>query len=379
LIRRALILSVAVLAGCAPAVVKEAGVNHREQVQDSDEAGLWEVTDRAEALLKNAPERVRDETLQRYVNALSCRLAPDICGDVRIYVLRQPVFNAFMMPNGVMAIYTGLLLRCENEAQLATVIAHELAHYRKRHTLNNWRRAKNTSGWLTAVGMLSGGSAIGAVATLGAYVSMAGFSREQEREADTLGFQAMAAVQMDVQAPSRMWRNLLEEERVNPRPFMSGLFASHPAPPERERYLAEMAQAQDDQQARDPGVQRFAQAVQALRPQWLEDELSRRAYRQSEILFARLAKLPFGQADIALAQATLYRKRDQAGDLDRAIAAYQRATQRSDAPAKAFRDLGLALRKSGRNQDARRAFQEYLKRVPSADDAAMIRSYIDES
>ncbi|NJR44136.1 M48 family metalloprotease [bacterium] len=365
------------LGGCASTKVQDVTTNHREQLQDDDEAGLWAQMDRIEALLKDAPERVSNPELQAYLDELKCRIAPDLCADLRLYVMRSASFNAFMTPSGVMVVYTGLLLRCEDEAQLASVIGHEIAHYRRRHTLENWRKAKNTSGWLTVIGMLGSGTAAGAVATIGAYVNLASFSREQEREADVLGFQSIVKLDYAAQAPSAIWRNVLAEERLNPKPFLSGLFASHPAPPERERYLQEMALAPELERAKNRGIAPFAKAVLPHRQTWLDDELARRAYRQSEVLFARLAKLDYGQNQIAMAQAELYRKRDQVGDLDRAISAYQRVTRSAEAPPLAFRDLGLALRKQGRLPAANAAFTEYLKRSPAASDAAMIRSYLN--
>lgn len=365
------------LSGCATRNVPDAGAQHRLQVVEQDEAGLWAQMDRIEALMQEAPERVRDPALQAYVDGLKCKLAPDICADIRIYVLRQAQFNAFMTPNGAMGLFTGLLLRCEDEAQLASVIGHEIAHYRKRHVLENWRRAKNTAGWVTVIGLLAGGSGVGALATIGAYVNFASFSRTQEKEADEVGFAALVQANYASEAPSRIWANVLAEEKLNPRPFLSGLFASHPSSPERQKYLADMAKQASANASVERGQISFANAIAAHRNDWLDDELARRAYRQSELLLNRLSKIPYGQSQISHAQGELFRKRGQPGDLERAAAAYQRAAKDPKVSNEVFRDLGLTLKKLGDVADANTAFQEYLKRSPQADDAAMIRSYIN--
>ena len=372
-----LLLSSLILTGCATRDMPDARAQHRELVVDQDEAGLWAQMDRIEALMQQAPERVRDPALQAYVDGLKCKLAPDICADIRIYILRQAQFNAFMTPNGAMGLYTGLLLRCEDEAQLASVIGHEIAHYRKRHVLENWRRAKNTAGWVTVIGLLAGGSGVGALATIGAYVNFASFSRTQEKEADELGFASLVQANYAADAPSQIWANVLAEEKLNPKPFLSGLFASHPSSPERQRYLAEMAKSPGAAAGAERGQITFANAIAPHRNDWLDDELARRAYRQSELLLNRLGKIPYGQSQISHAQGELFRKRGQQGDLERAAAAYQRAAKDENVSNEVFRDLGLTLKKLGDATGANTAFQEYLKRLPQADDAAMIRSYID--
>lgn len=85
---------------------------------NSDEAGLWLVLDRAERKIRLAGNRVRDVELNTYIADIVCTLAGPYCPDFRTYVMRIPQFNASMMGNGTMQVWTGLLLRSRNEAQL---------------------------------------------------------------------------------------------------------------------------------------------------------------------------------------------------------------------------------------------------------------------
>ena len=55
----------------------------------------------------------------------------------------MPQFNAMMAPNGMMLVWSGLLLRVENEAQLAAILGHELGHYLERHSVEQLRAAKD--------------------------------------------------------------------------------------------------------------------------------------------------------------------------------------------------------------------------------------------
>ncbi|MCM2356224.1 MAG: M48 family metalloprotease, partial [Arenimonas sp.] len=83
--------------------------------------------DRAERDLREHPMRVRDDALEAYVRGVACRVAGDYCGELRVYVIEQPWFNASMAPNGMMVVWTGALLRCRDEAELAVVLGHEFA------------------------------------------------------------------------------------------------------------------------------------------------------------------------------------------------------------------------------------------------------------
>ena len=114
-------------------------------LMDTDEAGLWKIMEKVERDLAVSPRRIRDAALEEYVNGIVCRVAGDHCGDLRVYLVKAPFFNASMAPNGMMQVWTGALLRIENEAQLASVVAHEAGHFIERHTLENFRRLKNNA------------------------------------------------------------------------------------------------------------------------------------------------------------------------------------------------------------------------------------------
>ena len=112
---------------------------------ESDEGGLWAMMDREERRLRRSPFALRDARLQAYVQGIACRLAGEHCPDVRVHLVRTPYFNASMAPNGMMQVWTGLLLRVDNEAQLAAVLGHEIGHYLARHAVETLRDAKSRS------------------------------------------------------------------------------------------------------------------------------------------------------------------------------------------------------------------------------------------
>jgi predicted Zn-dependent protease len=175
---------------------------------DTPEGGLWDLADRAERDAQTSGELIRDEALNAYLRGMACRVAAQTCGSIRLYVMRRPFFNAMMAPNGYTEIWSGLLLRAENEAQAAFVLGHEIGHFDEQHSVQIQTVQEERLRTAMIVGLAVGvaGAAAGAGANspqsaqsiynaargisnivyLGAIASVFGFSREMEGEALTL-------------------------------------------------------------------------------------------------------------------------------------------------------------------------------------------------
>lgn len=72
---------------------------------DTEEGGLWSLMDREEARLRRSPLAIRDSALGKYLGDLTCGLTAGHCPDIRIHVMRTPMFNASMAPNGMMQVW----------------------------------------------------------------------------------------------------------------------------------------------------------------------------------------------------------------------------------------------------------------------------------
>ena len=127
----------------------------------TDEGGLWSLMDREETRLRRSPFSLRDPRLRDYVQDIACRLAGEHCPDVRVYLVQTPLFNASMAPNGMMQVWTGLMLRVDNEAQLAAVLGHEIGHYLSRHSLERLRDVKSRAAFGQFLGLLGVAGAVG--------------------------------------------------------------------------------------------------------------------------------------------------------------------------------------------------------------------------
>ncbi len=350
---------------------------------DTEEAGLWMQTDRLEADLKTSGARVTDPTLNAYVRDIVCRLTEAHCADIRIYILRVPYFNASMMPNGVMQVWTGLILRVENEAQLAYVLGHELGHYLRRHSVQIWRDVRAKSAFLEFFGVLTAPTGVGPLASLGAQLAVLGsifaFSRDNEREADELGFGLAVEAGYDPREAPKVWEALVKERDAtkDPTPFI--FFATHPAPEERIENLKAFAKKSAlDGGHTIIGRERFLAQTLPLRTMLLRDELRRREFAGSQVVLDRLFEADTGPGELYFFQGELYRLRGKEGDREKMIAAYQKALEYEDAPVETHRALGLLFFKAGEKEKARVAFERYLQHGPNAEDREMIEAYLQQ-
>lgn len=132
----------------------------------------------------------RDEKMQAYINEVGQKLAknsdrPDI--KYTFTVVDKSDINAFALPGGFIFINRGLLTYLNSEAQLAAVLAHEIAHVTARHAVRQ-DAAKTGAGALSFLSVLTTGSmAMGDVASLWSTAAVKGYGREMELEADQYG------------------------------------------------------------------------------------------------------------------------------------------------------------------------------------------------
>jgi predicted Zn-dependent protease len=107
----------------------------------------------------------------------------------QVCIWKDPAPNAFALPGGVIVLTSGLLESVESENELAFVLAHEVGHFYHRHHLRNLGRGFVLSWILGAMGADGNGLSGSGLGTLAATLTMRGFNREQEREADRFGLE----------------------------------------------------------------------------------------------------------------------------------------------------------------------------------------------
>ena len=342
---------------------------------DTDEGGLWGMMDREEVRMRRSPLTIRDKGLQTYLTDLVCRLSEGHCPDIRVYPVRVPHFNAMMAPNGMMIVWSGLMLRAENEAQLAAVLGHELGHYLERHTVEQLRAAKDTAVISTVVGLVGGiGTMVGQI---GLAAGMYSFSREHEARADRMGMRLMRHAGYDGREAATIWDNLLAEMKITGGKHAGktgDIFETHPTTQGRRDELLQLAGTAGG----IVGEESYRKAIAPLRFGWLQDEIKRGQFEESLVLFDRMLKKDPKDVQVLYARGEIYRLRDDGGDADRALADLDVASGIIKAPPETFRSLGLIHQQRREAAAATRAFESYLAQAPQAPDAAMVRSYLTD-
>lgn len=351
--------------------------------KSTDEAGLWMHMDLMEEQIKTSGQLVRDPELNRYVRDVACRVTGPYCGDLRVYIMRVPHFNASMAPNGVLLVWTGLLLRATNEAQLAYVLSHEAGHYLRRHSLQMWRDTERKSSLFTVLNVI--GATIGVpgyaydIAQLSAIGGTLKFSRDSEREADRLGYELSTFAGYDPRQAPLLWEALVKESEADDDSEPWIFFSTHPHTKERIATLSKLAEQAARNSGDDAlGEERYAKALAPWRGMFLRDELQQRRFGRAEVLLDRLIASGRGLGELYYYQGELYRLRRADGDQEKAQQAYRQALRYQDAPPETHRELGAVYMQSGAAQQARAAFQRYLQLRPEAEDREMIRAYMEQ-
>lgn len=226
------------LAGC-----RQAPMTGRAQlltVPEEEERKLgeeaWQEVLAREKLSTNAQQVQLVERVGRRLAAVSGR--PDYAWEFKLLASDQA--HAFCLPGGKVAVSEGVLPICENEAGLAVVMSHEIAHALARHggermsrqaavkvTGGLWDRAtqgRSTATrdrWRTAYGLIT------------QYGVLLPYSRQHESEADSIGLTLMARAGYDPTEAPRFWERFAQANGPQPPPF----FSTHPSDAQRVAHL----------------------------------------------------------------------------------------------------------------------------------------------
>lgn len=199
----------------------------------------WQIGRELEADLAGRLDLVDDATLRSWVNDVGQRMVRRTeLGNRpwRFHVVRDGSINAFNVPGGLVYIHTGLIARSGSAAEFAGALAHEIGHGVARHGTRRLSQQYEAS-------ILAGivlGEDPGLAAEIGAQIAAAGafasFSRDDEREADRLAVDLMAATGYHPEGLARLLERLMEEGSA-----AGGFFSTHPAPGDRVENVRSMA------------------------------------------------------------------------------------------------------------------------------------------
>jgi Zn-dependent protease with chaperone function len=200
----------------------------------------WEekLGEQAFAQVRAQGELLTNSAWQPHVDGIVKRLLPTVEQSgytFQFHIMADTNVNAFAMPGGYVVILTGLLERAESAEEVAGVLAHELAHVTRRHSLRNIIKS---AGLIVTIQALFGDvSGIAAIALEGSrFLMQQKFSRDFEREADDTGWSYLLAADIDPRGMTRFFEKMKQLAQEMGAGAMEGslsLLSTHPASQER--------------------------------------------------------------------------------------------------------------------------------------------------
>ena len=346
------------------------------------------------------PSYIDDPEIAEYLSSLGARLTQQTPGaryDFEFLAMRDPAINAFALPGGFIGVHSGLLAAAETESELASVLAHEIAHVSQRHIarlLGQQQQLQLPMMAALAAALLLGRSrpdlATGAAAAAqaGAAQATLGYSRDFEREADRIGMQALTAAGFDVRAMATFFEKMQRSTRVTDDGTVPGYLRTHPVTSERIADAQNKATAIPYRQHADSPEFQLVRAKlradigdpgdavkyfrSALRDGRFANEPAVRYGLAAALLRARQARE--AEAELARARAggpvspmldTLgARVKLALGQSDAAVTLLAEARERHPSSRPLLYEQVAALQAAGRNQEAAAVLEEGLRLDP---------------
>jgi predicted Zn-dependent protease len=317
---------------------------------------------------------IEDGELIAYVQSVGERIARQIGitpYQFQFFVVNEGVPNAFAIPGGYIFIYRGLIELMQSEGELASILAHELAHIQARHVHRRLEESKliniaSLAGVVAGVLLgMSGGSgakasqAISMGAMAGARTYELQFSRENEREADQIGLKYLTAAGY----PPRDMVSIMErlnQDKWRASSKLPSYLSTHPALGERVLYLQEQAERQKDSKKRPEVVREgdFELMQAAMVADYSDSQVSLDRF-QSE------AK-KVGKGRSAVSEYGLGRLYLRQGKSEEALPHLQEAARMASTSPYVISSLGAVYFQMGKLNEAQRVLETALVLNPSS-------------
>ncbi|MGB5338081.1 MAG: M48 family metallopeptidase [Gammaproteobacteria bacterium] len=222
-----LAFSLVLLAGCATSP------GGRSQLVLMPETEMTQMGLQAFTNIKGETPVDSNRTTNTFVQCVASAIIREVGGDWEVVVFQDDDANAFALPGGKIGVNTGLLKVAENQDQLATVIAHEIAHVQARHAnerVSQKFAVEQSLGLVSAMAnpqTVTGKSLMGLLGVGAQYGILLPYTRVQESEADSLGLELMARAGFDPRQSVQLWMNMgrANQARGEPPEFLS----THPS------------------------------------------------------------------------------------------------------------------------------------------------------
>jgi predicted Zn-dependent protease len=351
--------------------------------RSGEEHRLWLRAQEEQRVINGSGLLYEDPQLEAYLNGVVRKLQPaDVLEKLpfQILVLKDPQLNAFAFPNGVIYVHTGILARMENEAQLATLLAHEMTHCTHRHALKAFRKLRdfkpaNAFEACTRDAPGRSGDLLSLLGSTGALAAITGYTRELETEADTVGFQLVVRAGYDLREGARLFEHLKEEIELYEikEPFV---FGTHPKVQERVENCKRFMELRHIK--RGSGIKNGEAFLEQVHGVILENAHLELKAGRFQTARKGLEKYLALRPEDSRAYYLLGEICRQQGDRVKAKAMLGKAITLDPSNPDAHKAIGLIYYKGGDRGRARRFFETCLSLSPNLPDRAYIEAYLAE-
>lgn len=376
-----LLLTAALLAGCASTNLQPVTSGAYQPLPEEKRINL--ACEQEQQRLADSEMIYENEKLSTYLNDVARKVLPEEARkkvDIEILVINNPYCNAFAYPNAKVYVHTGILARMENEAQLATLLGHEMAHVTHRHLIRERRSIRNKAAGLASFNATVGsvpliGELSSALGELGTMASVSGYSKELETEADNIGFEWMVAAGYAPRESPKLFAQLMaemEEEEID-EPFF---FGSHPKLEDRQANYQRFIAAGGYPQGGAVNRELYEKAVAPAIYETARLDLKAGRYAKAKKGIQRYLKSYPRSCRAHYLLGEVYRQRNNGDDLQHAIKYLRKASKLNRKHAETYRSIGIVYMSQKNKAAARKAFLSYLKWAPQAMDREFIQEYI---
>ncbi|HBR15627.1 MAG TPA: hypothetical protein DD723_08865 [Candidatus Omnitrophica bacterium] len=400
------------LSSCASTHIKN--INEGQGLQlDKDEAALWKEVEEFQVSLHKGGFIYEDSALNAYVNEVLHKIVGDLeekhSVKLQAYVIKDPFFNAACYPNGVVHVHTSVLASLDNEAQLATILAHEATHFINRHALRTKRSIINKSAFYKFFDLSTAGLA-GAVGDslrlarllggLGIEGTVFGYMRELETEADENAFRLIIQAGYHPEESKKAFERLYDatkEEKIKVPYF----YQSHPKVLARiknfEGLINDLAAKDKTALKGERNEEIYNQMVKNVlldNPRLLfklnnnlqlargQIERYNRLYPDDYQGYDLLGEVNLLQAEEKKQEKNKSRRPPKEAKeinyIEEAVLAFTKAIDLNPDYSETYRNLGMLYYKNHNKEKSKPLFAKYLELNPKARDAGYIRGYMNE-
>jgi beta-barrel assembly-enhancing protease len=347
-----------------------------------EEQLLWRRAQEEQDAINGSGVLYQDAEIENYLSQIALKLqkysiSPDI--SFQIKVVKNPDLNAFAFPNGAIYLHTGILARMDNEAQLAALLAHEMVHCTHRHSLRTRRNIRDRAAYGASIRQAkieTGYELAQVLGITGSIVSISGYTRELETEADRIGLDLMIKANYDPREVLKLFELMKQDMEIEgiEEPYF---FGSHPNVRQRVKNVNNwLAETYRGKIAGVKNTSMFQSRMSRLVLDNARLELRRGRFSVARRAVEKFLVIKQDEARAYFLLGEIFRQRGRKEDATVAMKYYEKSISLNPSFPEPHKAMGLIHYKDGEKRLAKKHFESCLLLSPNTIDKAYIRGYL---